>query len=267
MRARADARRSGSRPCRAGAALAGALFVLLAGCSSRGTGPGADCVPPPSGLVSWWPGDAAARDVAGPHDGTPEGGVEVTEGFVTSGEGQAFRFDGDDALVRVPHVADLEPATTSAFTVEAWARSTTLDRNGTVVGKGFPFGDETLVIDQIEGRWRGLARDERGFARRLVGPPVETGVFTHLALTWDGATLRFYVNGTEVEAGPMSSIAETDAFLGIGGRSEAGHEDAELELEFSGTVDEVSYYGRALDAGEIRSVARARRDGKCRAGL
>ncbi len=28
------------------------------------------CVPPPSGLVSWWPGDGDAADIQGANDGT-----------------------------------------------------------------------------------------------------------------------------------------------------------------------------------------------------
>ena len=46
----------------------------------------------------------------------------------------------------------------------------------------------------------------------------------------------------------------TDAFAGIGARSEEGFEDDELALEFTGEIDEVMFFGRALDPAEIRAV-------------
>lgn len=240
-----------------------AAVPLLVGCSAATLGAEEDCVAPPDGLVSWWPGDPEARDVAGPNGGVPEGGVEIVPGWVTAGEGRAFRFDGVDALVRVPHAPELDPTVTSAFTVHAWARSATLDRNGTVVGKGEPLA-ESFVIDQIGGRWRGVARNSFGAAHRLLGPPVQRDAFTHLALTWDGTTVRFYVSGVEVEQARLEGIVGSEAFVGIGGRSEAGHRDAALELEFTGTVDEVAYFGRALSAQEVAAVHAAGRAGMCR---
>lgn len=239
--------------------------LVLLGCDStpRSPAPDSSCLPPPGGLVSWWPGGTDARDIIGTNDGELSGDVTTADGFVASGDGLAFRFDGVDALVRVPHSPDIDPSLTSSFTVTARARSATLTRNGTVVGKGDPHGEQ-LVIDQIRGRWRGVARSEDGRALRLLGPPVDTTSFVHLALSWDGSTLTLFVNGAEVEAGRLSSIARSQTFLGIGGRSEAGHDDRELELEFTGAIDEVMYFDRPLTEDEMWSFMEARRDGMCR---
>ncbi|MGO8927272.1 MAG: hypothetical protein ACLQU3_10325, partial [Limisphaerales bacterium] len=49
----------------------------------------ADCVPPPEGLVSWWPGEGNANDIVGTNNGTLSGGVTFTNGEV----GLAFNFD------------------------------------------------------------------------------------------------------------------------------------------------------------------------------
>ena len=48
------------------------------------------CVPPPSSLVSWWPGDGHAEDIGDSNDGSLQGGATFAPGVV----GQAFTFDG-----------------------------------------------------------------------------------------------------------------------------------------------------------------------------
>src|SRR5438034_1135151 len=50
----------------------------------------AGCVPPPSGLVSWWQGEGNASDRAGTNNGTITGNVTFGPGLV----GQAFVSDG-----------------------------------------------------------------------------------------------------------------------------------------------------------------------------
>ena len=53
----------------------------------------AQCVAPPSGLVSWWPGDGNALDIAGLNDGSFPAGT-FAAGKVTSGTGEGFSLDG-----------------------------------------------------------------------------------------------------------------------------------------------------------------------------
>jgi hypothetical protein len=65
----------------------------------------ASCVPPPSGLVSWWPGDGNALDYAGNNNSTAVGGISFPQGEVE----QAFGFDGTSGLIQVPSAADLDP--------------------------------------------------------------------------------------------------------------------------------------------------------------
>src|SRR5213080_193555 len=47
------------------------------------------CIPPPAGVVAWYPGDGNASDTQG-HNGTLQGGATFTAGKV----GQAFSLDG-----------------------------------------------------------------------------------------------------------------------------------------------------------------------------
>ena len=71
------------------------------------------------------------------------------------------------------------------------------------------------------------------------------GTWTHLAATFDGSTLRIYVNGTQASQLAVSgSIATSTGVLRIGGNSVWGE-------YFSGLIDEVRLYNRALSAAEI----------------
>jgi len=71
--------------------------------------------------------------------------------------------------------------------------------------------------------------------------------WSHLALTYDGATLRLYVNGTEVSSRAVTGdILRTNDPLWIGGNHPYGE-------YFQGLIDEVRVYDRALPPTAVRA--------------
>ena len=71
--------------------------------------------------------------------------------------------------------------------------------------------------------------------------------WSNVALTYDGATLRLYVDGRQVaDAGASGAIQVTDHPLWIGGNEPYGE-------HFDGLIDELRVYARALPADEIRA--------------
>ena len=71
--------------------------------------------------------------------------------------------------------------------------------------------------------------------------------WTHLAATYDGTTMRLYVNGMEVASRPQTgNIATSTNPLQIGGDSIYGQ-------YWSGRIDEVRIYNRALNQTEIQT--------------
>jgi hypothetical protein len=75
--------------------------------------------------------------------------------------------------------------------------------------------------------------------------PVNT--WSHVAGTYDGTTLRLYVNGTQVTSKAVTgSIVSSTGPLRIGGNSIWGE-------YFRGRIDEVRIYNRALSAPEIQA--------------
>ena len=71
--------------------------------------------------------------------------------------------------------------------------------------------------------------------------------WSHLATTYDGATLRLYVNGTQVASKTQSgSVPVSTGQLRIGGNTIWGE-------YFSGLIDEVRIYNRALPVAEVQA--------------
>ena len=98
------------------------------------------CLPPPGGLIGWWPGDGSARDLVGTNHGTLEGGATAdSNGMV----GAAFNFDGTNKYVQIPDAPELNP---QILSVECWVRFDNLDAPGTSVY----LGQQYLVFKQNE---------------------------------------------------------------------------------------------------------------------
>src|SRR5437868_1795518 len=149
------------------------------------------CATPPSGMVSWWPGEGDANDIQDGNDGTFNGTPAYSSGKV----GQAFSFDGNTAnYVFVPHNTNLD---LTQFTVDAWIYPTSDSGIQWVVDKG----DSTNGINYTLA----LTSDhhvEFDFAPPSVGhqsiqstDSVPANAWTHITGSYDGTTSKLYING------------------------------------------------------------------------
>src|SRR5215467_8036394 len=98
-------------------ALASGLFVSAAILGVLSTNQAqVQCTPPPSGIVSWWPGDGNANDIQGGNDGTLVNGATFAPGIVD----QAFSFDGINDYAQAPDGG--LPLGSAARTLELWMK-------------------------------------------------------------------------------------------------------------------------------------------------
>ena len=148
-----------------------------------------------------------------------------------------------DGGVEVPHHDELNP--TEAITIEAWVWRDNASACETVVGKNFH-----------ESYWLGFCSGAIRFYPS--GGSIEDGTtsipahtWTHVAVTYDGATVRYYINGqpdgTDANA---SGLATNDSPLGIGTDPETGY-------DFDGFIDEVRIWDRVRTQADIQSNMRA----------
>jgi fibronectin type 3 domain-containing protein len=173
--------------------------------------------------------------------GTLSGAVRSTAGRY----GGALSFDGSDDKVTVADSNSLDLA--SGMTLEAWVKPTaaTAGKWRTVVLKEQPAAlAYALYSDEGAARPSVHAFTTREYdTRGTSAAPLNT--WTHLAATYDGATLRLYVNGSQVSSRALTgALRSTSGVLSIGGNAVWGE-------YYKGLIDEVRVYNRALTTAEI----------------
>ncbi len=195
----------------------------------------------PTGLVAAYGFDepsGAATDASGSgNTGTVNGATRTASGRF----GGALAFDGVNDRVSVPHSASL--ALTNAMTIEAWVAPDALGGWRTVLLKERA-GDLNYALygSDDQGRPSVFGRDRGTTGAAALG----LGTWTHVAGTYDGATLRFYVNGAQVATRALTgTLASGTGPLSIGGNGVWGE-------WFSGRIDEVRVYNRVLSAADIQ---------------
>lgn len=199
--------------------------------------------PQPLGLVSAYAFDAgagsAAADASGNgHHGTLSTGVT----WSTQGKfGNALVFNGVGALVTIPDSPGLR--LTTGMTLEAWVKPSAVSSAWRdVIFKG----DDTYYLEATSTSNRRPAGGGT-FGQALGTAALATNIWTHLAVTYDKARLRLYVNGVQVSSVTRTGNIATSANpLQIGGDSIYGQ-------YFQGMIDEVRVYNRALTQAQIQA--------------
>ena len=246
---------------------AATVFFLAKADESRCKSFDLQCVPPPLGMVAWWPGDDNANDIIGTNDGTAFNGTSFSPGMVSD----AFNFNGTDAYVSVPDSPSLD--ITDQITIDAWINPVDAGRS---TGQTFLVmkGDTCCVNTQSFGLLWGTESVTQSIILRLGNATTISEIhsvaviplsqWTHVAGTYDGQTMRLYVNGVldssaSTTLGPMQI---TNSPLIIGSSQTNGSE----VFFFYGLVDEVEIFDRALSDQEIAAIFNAGAAGKCKPG-
>src|SRR3972149_2585402 len=222
------------------------------------------CVIPPLGIVSWWPGDGNTQDIVDSNPGTLVNDATFAAGKV----GQGFSLDGIDDHIFIGNPNNLK--ITDDLTIETWVSTNDLieGQRETVISKWAqvtaPNGDsysliliKNIGIIQAEGAIGVPGISDGGFR----GGNINSNMITHVAMTYDSSSgeNKLYVNGqnvaTRIKLGGIST-SENNVLI--------GHEDSFLPRPFSGLIDEVTIYNRALSQTEIQGIFDAGSAGKCK---
>jgi hypothetical protein len=182
---------------------------------------------------------ATAVDSFNDFDGTISGATRVSTGRF----GRALSFDGLNDSVAIANSPALTPA--AGMTVSAWVNASALGAWRPVVSKErSPFPTYGLYASNTASR----ATARVGTTSDLTtsqNSAFALNLWTHEAMTWNGTTLRLYVNGAQVASRTVSgALGAGTGPLRLGGDGVRGE-------WFSGRIDEVRVYGRPLTAAEI----------------
>jgi hypothetical protein len=202
---------------------------------------------PPTGLVAAYGFNEGTGTLANDASGSGNTGTITGATWTTAGRfGSALSFNGTSNWVTVPDAPILD--LTSAFTIEAWIYASTISGWRTVVLKEAP-NSLAYGLYSGNGSSRPSGWAQVGGRDYFVNATANlvANTWTHVAYTYDGTTLRMFVNGTQVStaAGP-TALAVSAGALRIGGNAVWGE-------YFSGRIDEVRIYNRALTAAQIQA--------------
>ncbi|MGQ0795145.1 MAG: LamG domain-containing protein [Nitrosopumilaceae archaeon] len=220
------------------------------------------CLSPPSGIVSWWPGDNNANDVVGTNHGTLQNGATYGAGAVS----QAFNFDGINDGVVIPNDGNNNVPSTG-FSVEFWMKADSSQPNTiwTVVDKSHGFTDSTGWTFQGNSGTISFHIGAGG-GGNVNFPGVSSinsvldGNYHHVAGTWDGSMIRLYIDGTLQGQTPLTNPVNNSRDLNLGFAWGGGNP---IRF-FSGNVDELSIYSEALTQEQIKSIYDVGSSGKCK---
>ncbi len=185
-----------------------------------------------------------AYDSVGDHDGVLNGDPlwQSTSGKVKG----ALQLDGIDDHVSTPSILDAASGSMSAF---AWIKGGELGQVILSQMDGIGYGAIWLCADSSGG----------GLTTKLMDPQpalkseavITDGAWHHIGLVWDGSCRYLYVDGAEAakDAAALSYAINSDGglHLGAGKALDAGS-------LFSGLIDDVRIYRRALTAEEIAAL-------------
>jgi hypothetical protein len=222
------------------------------------------CTSPPSGMVSWWPGEGNAKDIVNNNNGTINGAT-----FESGKVGQAFSLDGVDDYVFVGNPESLQ--LTESVTIDAWVFYSPDLLEGqvaSIAGKwGITVPTDSYVLSSI--KQGGVIKLAMGIGDGttpdpgLIGGVIPVNTWTHVAGTYDGTTEEniIYVNGMPVNSRPRpGGIHNSDRNLLIGAQDAVSG----ITRFFPGLIDEVEIFDRALSLEEIQAIFNAGSAGKCK---
>jgi hypothetical protein len=194
-------------------------------------------------------GTSAFDEVTHSLDATYEGGVTLGQPGALAGDPDAaVLLDGTSGCIDAGDVADF--AGDAAFSLEAWIRPEAVPDGSylRVFNKQSADGNQSYSV-ALTTTGLLFQRYVGGDQRALSIPPPSPDVYTYIAATYDGATLRLY---SESAVGELTqAIADDRAIPSIATALEIGCRPSVATTYFKGRLDEVAVYARALTAADV----------------
>ena len=199
-----------------------------------------------SGLVAAYAFDEGSGTTVTDASGNGNNGTITNATWVTTGKyGDALKFNGTSSLVTIPDAASLHLST--GMTLEAWVNPSTVNSAWRdVIYKG----NDNFYLEATSTN---ASKPDAGmiaggsYADAIGTAKLTASAWSFLTETYDGSTLRLYVNGTQVAStAHTGTIATSTNPLQIGGDSIYGQ-------YFAGLIDNVRVYNVALTAAQIQT--------------
>jgi chitodextrinase len=198
-------------------------------------------------LVAAYSFNEGSGTVAVDVSGTGNNGAIGTATWTTDGKfGGALSFNGSSKVV-IPDSASLD--LTTGVTLEAWVKPSVINSGWRdVIYKG----NDTYYLEastQTNGGVpaAGVSLSSSDHTNTFGPSTLPVNTWTHLAMTYDAAVVRLYVNGVQVASSNLAGRLVTSSYpLEIGG-------DGIFGQFFQGIIDEVRVYNVARTPTQIQA--------------
>ena len=218
------------------------------------------CLPPPHGLVDWWPGDGNYEELVSANNGNPASGATFVPGMVA----QSFSFNGSSTSgFSVPDSKTLK--FTGAISIAAWVNPsnlscTNVDNSGycAIVAKD----------NRIQRNWGLWMKPDGGLHLSYVNgtniflespASLVVGQYSFVTGIIDPANgvMQIYVNGVlkasrQTNAPMLANNLPVTIGISAGG------------FNFRGQIDEVNLFNRVLTTQEMLAIFNAKSGGMCK---
>ena len=226
-----------------------------------------NAAPLPPGAIGWWPGENSPADRFGDLSGVVTGTVSYAAGQV----GQAFSFNGSNGYVALPdnlfpYVTRLGASGGSRpFSFDLWFKTSS---GGVILGQQNsavytnPTGWINAIYVGTDGKLR--AHMFGGASTITSVGTVNNNVFRHVAVTYDGATQRLYLDGALVGSTTYAQQAYANRYRYQLGTGYTTSWPAGITgwYNFNGIIDEPTLYNRSLTTAEVTAIFTAGSNGK-----
>lgn len=168
---------------------------------------------------------------------------------------KAITFDGDSYFEGPRTVPTIEGGDSRSIEVWAYNDAATVDEETMVSwsSRGGPDGTNIAFNYGQHGTWGAVGHwgspDMPWSAPHSPLPAPEN--WWHLVYTYDGSTVRLYVNGEENTTRPQNLNTEAGGFIRVAAQADNSGNGVEANLNFTGSIAEVRIHAGALSADDV----------------
>jgi hypothetical protein len=205
------------------------------------------------GLVAYYPFNGDANDESGNgHNGTIVNAVLASDRF--GKPNNCYSFNGINAYITIINSSDLSPI--GDFSVSVWLRQNSSSTPEVIMSKSLAGYDSTgwfIALEQPNWLQFQATPYFESNSPTIIRPP--TNEWHHVTFTFTRSTglCRSYLNGILVDSRTRnysSSVSPRNLTIG----SQEYHVVGQYNYFFSGQLDDVRIYNRALSSNEIQTL-------------
>ena len=212
---------------------------------------------PIDGLVAYYPFNGNANDESGNgNNGTVYLASLTTDRFTATNK--AYSFNGTGSKISIPDNSAF--TSTNQITVSAWVNATTtwtynaewIVCKETGFSSGFALGIDQNNSIYGNGNYAAVFytwTSTGTFVVYKAFPSTELYSWKHIVGTYDGTTIKLFINGVEVSSKPLSgTILSSNNPINIGAQN------TRSDQNFIGKIDDVRIYNKAISSSEINNL-------------